>query len=166
MEETKTIKASMIIEIMGRPEKHIIETLSGMIKQIDEEKGVRVIESRISDAKEIEKAKDIYTCFADITVEVEEIFPLTLLVFKYMPSHIEIISPETIRINNTVWNDVFNEITGRLHNYDEIARILQMEKAILEKRLRSFVDRENSSEGIKEVKENKKKKDKKPKRKK
>ena len=39
-------------------------------------------------------------------------------------------------------NEVFNEIVRRLHSYDEIARILEVEKNILEKKLREIAERE------------------------
>jgi len=148
-EETKNIRASLIIEVMGKPPEHVTETLSNIVKQMDEEKGISVRECKISEPKELEKAKTLYSCFADIEVEVEEVFLLTLLVFKYTPSHIEIISPETIVLNNSGWNDVFNEITGRLHNYDEIARVLQMEKTILEKKLRELLEQGKKKDGKK-----------------
>ena len=80
--------------------------------------------------------KDFYTSFAEIEVEVERILELVILMFKYMPAHIEIIYPETIALQNNDWNDILNELTRRLHGYDEIARVVQTEKEILEKKLR------------------------------
>ena len=56
-----------------------------------------------------------------------------------MPAHVEIIHPELIALTNNGWNDIFNELTRRLHGYDEIARILQVEKNILEKKLRELL---------------------------
>ena len=56
-----------------------------------------------------------------------------------MPAHIEIIEPEMIVLTNSGWNDVLNELTRRLHGYDEVARVLQIEKDILEKKLREVL---------------------------
>jgi hypothetical protein len=53
-----------------------------------------------------------------------------------MPAHIEIIQPEFIVLTSGGWNDILNELTRRLHGYDEVARIVQVEKSILEKKLR------------------------------
>jgi len=52
-----------------------------------------------------------------------------------MPSHIEIISPENFYTTNISYTELLSEITRRLHVYDNIARVLQMEKAIMENKL-------------------------------
>ena len=86
-----------------------------------------------------ENKKGFYTTFAEIEVEVEEILYLAILMFKYMPAHIEIVEPELIVLTNNGWNDILNELTRRLHGYDEVARVLQVEKDILEKKLREVL---------------------------
>jgi len=138
--ETKNIGVVMIIEVIGRPPEHLIETLNDLIKQIDEEKGVVVKEKKVNEPALMKDQKDFYTSFAEIEVEVEEILDLAMLMFKYMPAHIEIISPELIALTNNGWNDILNELTRRLHGYDEIARIIQTEKTILEKKLKEVIN--------------------------
>ena len=59
--------------------------------------------------------------------------------FKYMPAHIEIVYPELIALTNGGWNYIFNELTRRLHGYDEVTRVTQVEKSILEKKLREML---------------------------
>ena len=137
--ETKNIRAVMIIEVIGKPPEHLTETLNNMIKQIDEEKGVSVQNKKLNEPVLMKDQKDFYTSFAEIEVEVEEIFHLAILMFKYMPAHVEIISPELIALTNNGWNDIFNELTRRLHGYDEVARVIQAEKNILEKKLRELM---------------------------
>ena len=82
----------------------------------------------------MKEQKNFYTTFTEVEVEAEDILYLTILMFKYMPAHIEIISPEIIALTNNGFNDILNELARRLHAYDEIARVMQMEKhALLEK---------------------------------
>ena len=137
--ETKGIKASLIIEVLGRPPEHLIETLEDIVKKIDEEQGVKVLEKKIKEPTLMKDQKDFYTGFVEIEVEVEDILNLAILLFKYMPAHVEIIEPELIALTNNGWNDVFNEIMRRLHGYDEVARVAQIEKDILEKKLKSLM---------------------------
>lgn len=139
-EETKGIRAIMIIEIIGRPPEHLTESLNKIIDQLDEEKGVDVIEKKINEPTLMKDQKDFYMTFAEIEMEVDEILSLAILMFKYMPAHIEIISPELLVLSNNGWNDVLNELTRILHGYDEVARVIQMEKAILEKKLREVLE--------------------------
>ena len=138
-EETKGISAVMILEALGKPPEHLTETLNNLLKEIEKEKGVHVVSKKINPPILMKDQKDFYTAFLEIEVEVEEILHLAILMFKYMPAHIEIIYPEFIALTNNGWNDIFNELTRRLHGYDEIARIMQIEKGILEKKLRDVL---------------------------
>ena len=160
----ESIRAAMILEAIGRPPEHLTETLKGLVKQINEEKGVEVAESKVNEPVLMKDQKDFYTSFAEVEVEVEDVLYLAVLMFKYMPAHIEIISPELITLTNNGWNDVFNELVRRLHAYDEVAGVLQMEKQILENKLREVLGQKSEAvkQGIKnevepEVKKKKKK---------
>ena len=159
--ETKGIRAVMIIEVLGRPPEHLKETLSNIIGQIDDEEGVAVREKKITEPKKIEPEKNsvedsknfdkktmthiegLYTCFAEVEVEVEEIFNLALLMFKYMPAHIEIISPELIALTNNGWSDILTELVRRLHGYDEVARVMQVERAMIENKIKEITGEED-----------------------
>lgn len=125
------IRAIMILDIIGRPPKHLTESLEKVIKEIDDEKGVRVVMKDIKEPVVMKEEKDFYTTFAEVEVELDDVLGLAILLFKYMPAHLEIISPEIIALSNNGWNDVFNELARRLHAYDEIARMLQNEKLVL-----------------------------------
>ena len=155
-DETKGIKALLIIDVIGKPPEHLTETLNNIIKKIDDEKGVDVISKKLNEPTLMKDQKNFYTSFAEVEVEVEEIFGLIILMFKYMPAHIEIIYPELIALTNNGWNDVLNELTRRLHGYDEIARIVNVEKSILEKKLRGVLEDKSKTVKNKKVIKNKK----------
>jgi hypothetical protein len=138
MKLNEKIRAIIILEIIGRPPEHIKETLSKLIQSISEEKGIKIIENKIGDAQEIKEKKDFYSSFAEIEIQTEDLFNLSLLIFKYMPSHIDIISPEKIEMTNHDWNNIYNEITRRLHGYDEIARVLQMQNLQMQEKLKEL----------------------------
>ncbi|MBU2562038.1 MAG: hypothetical protein KKF68_00040 [Nanoarchaeota archaeon] len=137
--ETKGIQAVIIIEVIGKPPEHLTETLNEIINKIDAEKGINVTGKKVNDPVLMKNQKNFYTNFAEVEVEVDEILYFVKLLFKYMPANVEIISPELIALTNNGWNEVLNEITRRLHGYDEIARILQVEKGILEKKLKEVL---------------------------
>jgi len=144
--ETKGIKVMLVLEMIGRPPEHMIKTLEDIIKKIDEEKGVEVKEKKINEPVLIKEQKDFYTTFAEIEVEVEEILYLAILLFKYMPAHIEIIEPELIVLTNHGWNDILNELTRRLHGYDEVARVLQFQNAQMQKKLGELMPEKKEEE--------------------
>lgn len=149
-EKESEVKAELIVEVLGKPPEHLIETLKKIIERIGEEKGVKILKNKISEPQALKDNPEFYTTFAEIEVEVEEILYLVMLMFKYMPAHIEIIYPEKIVSTNNGWNEILNEIARRLHGYDEIARVLQIEKGVLEKRLRELLPKK--IEGKKEKK--------------
>ena len=130
----------MIFEIIGKPPKHLVDSLGKIIEEIDKEKGSTVISKDIKKPTELKDEKGFYTTFAEVEIEVEEILHLAILMFKYMPAHIEIVYPELIALTNNGWSDIFSELTRRLHGYDEVARVLQMERAILEKKLNEVLE--------------------------
>ena len=141
IKETNGIRALLILEVIGKPPEHLTETLNNLIDGIDKEKGVNVKDKKVNepismrekaeimgnDAK-IKEHKDFYTNFAEIEVEVNEISELVILMFKYMPASVEVIYPETIVLTNNGWTEILSEITRRLHGYEEVARVLQVEK--------------------------------------
>ena len=136
--ETKGIIAVMILDVIGRPPEHLIASLEEIINKIDEEKGVTVKSKEIKKPELMKKQKNFYTTFGEVEIEVEELLYLVILLFKYMPAHIEIISPELIALTNNGWNDILNELARRLHGYDEIARIMQVEKQTLLKKIQEL----------------------------
>lgn len=138
MSSDKKISAVMILDIIGRPPEHLVESLEMIIKEMDKEKGVVVKSKQIKEPVLMKDQKDFYTTFAEIEVEVDDILYLVLLMFKYMPAHIEIISPEIIGLSNSGFNEVLNELVRRLHGYDEIARIMQVERGILLKKIQEL----------------------------
>jgi len=141
MKETKKITAVMILEIIGKPKEHLVTTLEEIIKEMSEEKSVEIIKKKINEPTELKERKDFFTTFAEIEVEVEEAIQLAILMFKYMPAHVEIVSPESLALTNNEYGDILSELTRRLHKYDEVARVVQMEKDILEKKLKEGLEK-------------------------
>jgi len=48
-----------------------------------------------------------------------------------MPSHVEIIEPEEIRFKNFEMSGLLSDLTIKMHRYDEIAKILTVERNML-----------------------------------
>ena len=135
MASSKKIQATMIFEIIGRPPENLVTTLEGIIKQIDNEKGVTVNAKSIKEPVLMKGQKDIYTTFAEVELEAEETMILAILMFKYMPAHVEVVSPESINISNHDFGDLLSELTRRLHSYDEVARVLEIKNAELQNKV-------------------------------
>lgn len=145
-DDTKNIRAVMIIEVLGKPPEHLKETLKEIVEKIKNEKGVLVEESMIHEPNPLKDKPEFYTSFVEIEVKTETIAELIMLMFKYMPANIEVISPEKVHLSNSTWSEVLSELVRKLHAYDEVTRLVQVEKEILEKKLREILDKEKSKE--------------------
>ncbi|MEX0920177.1 MAG: hypothetical protein WDZ69_01175 [Candidatus Pacearchaeota archaeon] len=132
------IRAVMILDIIGRPANHLIETLENMINDLGNEKKVDVLSKDIKEPVLMKDQKELYTTFAEVEIEVEEIPYLSKLMFKYMPANIEIISPEILMVSNDRINEILNDLIFKLHRYDEIARVMQVEKQILFRKIKEL----------------------------
>jgi len=129
------MRAVIILDIIGKPAEHLTQSLEMIVGEIDKEKGITIIKKEIKEPIPFKENKEFFTTFADIEVEIDDFLFLLVLLFKYMPAHIEIVHPEFISLSNNGWNDVLNELSRRLHGYDEIARVMQAEKNILIKKV-------------------------------
>jgi hypothetical protein len=124
------VKAIMILEVLGRPADYVIESVSLLIENIKKEKGVKVLNQKIADSKKVEN-KDLFSSFAEIEIETENILILMDIMFRYMPAHIELIEPEKMQLETSDWNSILNNLAMKLHRYDELTKILSIEKQIL-----------------------------------
>ncbi len=147
-EKKKVIRSTIILEIIGKPAEHLVKTLEDLIKQIGEEKGVEVVDKKINEPIEIKESKDFYTTFAEVDLEVEDILYLAIIMFKYMPAHVEVIEPEIITLTNNGWTDILSELTRRLHGYEEVARVIKIQNAKMQEKLKELMskNKENSEE--------------------
>ncbi len=151
------IRAMLILDVIGRPPQHLVESLEKITEEMEKEKGVKIIGKNIKEPTVMKDNKEFYTTFSEIEVEVEDILYLAILMFKYMPAHVEVISPETISLSNNGWSDILSELVRRLHSYDEVARILQIEKQELLKKIQELGGEEKTGNKPSEKKTSKKK---------
>lgn len=133
------VKAVIIFEMLGRPAQHLKETMEGFIEKLSHESGVEITKKTIHEPKIVEKAEsEIFTTFAEVEINLKDVKELLRIVFVYMPSHIEIISPEEIVLKNFDLNTLINELVRKLHQYDEIAKRIILERNILQRQLEQY----------------------------
>ena len=143
----------MILEMMGRPKEHVEKFMQDFLEKIGMEKGIKItktethkpkiIERKDKEGKKIEvkEGEEMYSLFSEIEVESETISDFTRVVFAYLPSHVEIISPTDFSMENFEVNSLFNEISRKLHEYDAIAKRALMENQILQNKFIEYMKR-------------------------
>lgn len=129
------IKASLILEIMGRPAGHIKEALNTLVIKMGGEEGVELIDKKYHEPKPIKDTKDLFTCFAEVNVKFDSLERFFAVIMGYMPSNVEVYEPDKFRMETHEINSLGNFITSKLHRYDEIVKRVMTERDILFKQL-------------------------------
>ncbi len=155
----KEIRAILMVEVAGRPAEHVKESLKIHVGRFKNIKDMKLISATISEPKEIEGHKEFFTCFSEVEVEVPSFLKLTDLIFDFMPSSIEVVEPNQIEFDTQEATAITNQLTGRLHRYDEIAKIVKLQNEQLVKKVKELEEKLASPKLPSEkVKKSKKKK--------
>ncbi len=136
--ENNILKVTFVLDVIGRPPKHLVESLERVSEEIDKERGTKITSKEIKEPTKMKDNPKFYTTFMELNLEFENIEYLMISVFKYMPAHIEIVEPEVVALSNNGLNDILNELVRRLHGYDEITRAMQMENQKLRQMVSQF----------------------------
>lgn len=130
------LQVRMILEILGRPPEHVSEALKMVVERIEKEPGVILNGATFHEPRKIKESEDLYTSFVELVLDVESMHKLWGLLFSYMPSNVEITSPEKLILRNDELTHAVNQLIQRLHDYDAITKNVVAEREILIKKLR------------------------------
>jgi len=136
------VRAILIIEIAGRPAEHVKSSLESHVEKFGLLKDVKLISKNIAEPKRLESEQEMYTDFAEVEIETINLSKLIEVVFDFMPSSVEIIEPENLDFNCQEATMFLNDLSGRLHRYDEIAKVSQFQVQKLAKQLQ-FMNKQN-----------------------
>lgn len=119
------VTAIIVIEMMGRPPKHLKENLEKYVDKLDDVKGVKVITKNPSEPKELKDSKNLYTIFSEVELECDTFKILGDIMFDFMPASVEIVEPSKVTLTSDEATDFMNALTGRLHRYDDVVKVMQ-----------------------------------------
>ncbi len=132
------LRVQLIMEVLGKPQDYVHEVIEDLRKELEHEAGVNLISFNIGEPKEIKESPEFFTGFLDVEIEVEKAETLFAMCFKYMPAHVDLIYPERINFSNVEVAELLNFLTTKLHGYDEVARMLQLENEKFARELQSL----------------------------
>jgi len=136
---SEKINAILMLEVLGKPKEYVKETLGKIIEMLGKEKDVKIINKNLAEPKKIKQQEEVFTSFAEVEIETF-LDKLMMIIFAYMPSHIDIITPEELKINNFDLNMFFNELLRKLHQYDELTKTLMIEREIITKQIQEKIE--------------------------
>ncbi len=153
----------MIVEMAGRPAEHLTKALENHIGILNKVEDVTVHSIKVSEPQEIKREgstpEDVmFTAFAEADFECESFARLTETMFDFMPSSVEVIEPSKVNLDMGEATALLNNISGRMHRYDEIAKVagvqLQQMNAQLQANQKALI---NKDAEIDKLKKNRKK---------
>ena len=117
------VRAIMIVEVAGRPAEHLKMALGEHIGVLNNVNDITVHSIKLSEPRSIKEAEGMFTCFAEADFECDSFARLSETMFDFMPSSVEVIEPAKVSLSMTDATDLLNNISGRMHRYDELAKI-------------------------------------------
>jgi len=117
------VRAIMIVEVAGRPAEHLKMALGEHIGVLNNVNDITVHSIKLSEPREIKEAKGMFTCFAEADFECDSFARLSETMFDFMPSSVEVVEPAKVSLSMGEATDLLNNISGRMHRYDELAKV-------------------------------------------
>jgi hypothetical protein len=118
-------------------------------------------EIKIDEKAEVKKGEEMFTAFAECDFELPSFARLAETMFDFMPSSVEVTQPSNVNLDLTEATDLLNNISGRMHRYDEIAKVagerLRQGDAQLKAMQAALIERDEEIAKLKDGKKVKKK---------
>ena len=123
----------MIVEMAGRPAEHLttaIEEHIGVLNKVDD---IVVHSIKVSEPRKIKQEgngqqvtgdqEEMFAAFAEADFETESFARLAETMFDFMPSSVEVIEPAKVSLDMGEATALLNNISGRMHRYDDIMKM-------------------------------------------
>lgn len=130
------IKIKTIIEIIGTPKEHVEETIQKVLNLMKESKKFILENHELAEPQQIksgmEKLPNVWSTFGEFEIQFSNLDSITDFCFEFMPSSIEIMEPENIKLNSKELEGSLNDVIAKLHQYDMVLKkiILQQQEKI------------------------------------
>ena len=121
-----------VIEVLGKPKEHVEKTMQQVINKLKDTKDLELLEQDLGEAKEVE---GIWGTFVDIKLSFRDVNKIIEYCFAFLPSSIEILEPDNLKLDQKNLSLWFNDILTALHKYDLALKKLIAENRVLKRKL-------------------------------
>ncbi len=127
------LKIKTIVEIAGFPKEFVAETMHKVINNLKSNENIKIHKIELAEVAEI---KQLFSTFADMELEFKEIPDFLSFCYDYLPSSVELIDQESIELPAKDFDDMFNDVLARLHQYDLVLRNMNAENIKMKNELK------------------------------
>ena len=124
------IRFRAIVEVLGKPKEHIEASLRKYIEKLKEDKNYTVHSVDFAEAQE-KKEEGLWAAFAEVELSTEKVINMVNFSLDYMPSLLEVISPQQLTLRDVELSTFLNDLQAKLHAVDMIAKQLKVENDVL-----------------------------------
>ena len=130
-DEVHEIQIKVIIEIIGTPKEHVLNTLNLVSENIS--KNYKVISKDIREP--VKHTEKFFSSFIEIEFIVPNFSELIGFIIDFHPSSVEIIEPEEIKESAQSLTFVLNDFISKIHRMDIQIKTLMAKNKLLEKEM-------------------------------
>ncbi len=130
-----TIKARSILEIVGGPKEHVDKAMGIVLGKLQERKEMKILSQQVFEAQPLQGKKPLFSTFCELDLEVKNVDDLFGFCFDFMPSSVEIYDPIDLTLKVDQMNEMFNELVGKLHQYDMAFKTVYAQNILLKRKL-------------------------------
>ncbi len=128
------IVVKAIIEVAGFPKEHIEQAMVSVVEKLKTD--FKVIREEVYEAVALkDKMEGFWSTFCDIEINFNNLDEFIVFCFEFMPSSVEIVSPENLNFSNLEFGNLLNDLLGRLHKYDMLVKELTASNSVMKKKL-------------------------------
>lgn len=114
--------ARAVIEVLGRPESHVLEVINKVIEKLKADEGITLIKHEISNPEVIKET--FFASYAEVEIKVLNFSKLLSFCYDYLPTTIEILDSEKIVLSAREFSNGLNDSLYRLHQYNTVVNNL------------------------------------------
>jgi len=136
------IVAKIIMEMLGAPKEHVDDTMKLVMDKMSKDDKFKVIINKVFPSEEINDKKltgnknvKFFSTFAEAELEFKQIEDLLGFCFDYMPSSVEILHPDGLKLSLPNMNNMINDLIARLHQYDMVLKNIHAQNMLMKKEL-------------------------------
>ncbi len=128
------IKVKAIIEIAGFPKENVELTMVKVVETL--KKNFKLEKQQVYEAVALkDKMEGFWSTFCEVDLNFKDINELVIFCFDFMPSSIEILSPQELNFKDIEMGNFLNDLLSRLHQYDMIVKNLTASNEIMKRKM-------------------------------
>lgn len=121
-----TITFRAVVEVLGKPQEHVEESMKHYLEQLKEDKRFTIIHQESAEIKK-QETQDLWAVFAELEVKTNQLENLTIFCLDYMPSLMEIVEPKQLAFTDIEFSQFLNDLQTKLHQIDLLAKHVKIE---------------------------------------